>query len=132
MRTIAAPLIACAVIATTLPLAGESSATSCNSADCLPNVAQGVVGGTPCTPRISFVFGLDSGRNTLVCSANGVWVPTGPLIGEAQVSLPCATPGTTAQERLAANTLEQQVPGIPLQCVGPVGASTWVHFDLPQ
>lgn len=130
-QVILAPLIACGLLGAALPFAGTSSATSCNAAGCVPNVARNVVAGTPCTPSLSFVFGLDSANGTLICSAGGVWTATGPLVGEAAVALPCATPGSTAQERLAGNTLEPQVPGIPLLCAGPPGASRWAHFDLP-
>jgi hypothetical protein len=129
-RIIVAAVVACGLITAPLPFAPESSA-ACDAADCLPGVARNVVAGAPCTPSIAFVFGLTSDKSTLICSAHGAWVPTGPLIGEAQVALPCAVPGTNAQVRLSGNTLEPQVPGIPVQCVGPAGASKWVHFDLP-
>jgi hypothetical protein len=129
-RIMVAATVACGLIATPLPFAPESAA-SCNAADCLPGVARNVVAGTPCTPSIAFVFGLTSDKSTLICSAQGVWVPTGPLIGEAAVTLPCATPGTNGQIPLSGSTLETQVPGIPVQCVGPPGASKWVHFDPP-
>ncbi|AQT80062.1 hypothetical protein B1R94_13530 [Mycolicibacterium litorale] len=127
----AAAVIAGGLLAGTIALAAPSSATSCNAADCVPNVARNVVGGTPCTPGLSFVFGFDSANGTLICSAGGVWTATGPLVGEGAVALPCAIPGSTAQERLAGNTLEPQVPGVPLICTGPAGASRWAHFDLP-
>ncbi|TGD88251.1 hypothetical protein BayCH28_10845 [Mycolicibacterium sp. CH28] len=132
MRTIViAPVVACGLLSATIPLAAQSSASPCLAANCVPNVTQNVVGGATCTPRISFVFGLDSENRTLICAASGVWVSTGPLVGEAHVSLPCASPGDTAQERLSGNDLEIQAPGIPLQCVGPVGSSRWAHFDVP-
>ncbi|MGY4709355.1 hypothetical protein ACXDF8_07330 [Mycolicibacterium sp. CBM1] len=129
---IAAPLVACGLLTAALPFAGPSAADSCNAAACVPNVARNVVDGAPCTPSLSFVFGMDSGNRTLICSAAGVWQATGPLVGEGKVALPCATPGTTAQERLAGNTLEPQVPGIPLICTGPADIARWTHFDLPQ
>jgi hypothetical protein len=88
MRTIViAPVIACALLSAAIPLAAPSSATSCHSASCVPNVAKNVVGGTPCTPSPSFVFGLDAQNGTLICAASGVWMPTGPLVGEAQNAL---------------------------------------------
>jgi hypothetical protein len=127
-KTAIAPVIACGLLSATIPLAAPSSATSCHAASCVPNVAQNVVGGTPCTPSPSFVFGLDAQNGTLICSASGVWMPTGPLVGEAQVGLPCTTPGATAQERIAANDLHIKVPGVPLQCVGPAPISKWAHF----
>lgn len=110
------------------PLAAPSSATSCHSASCVPNVAHNVVGGTPCTPSPSFVFGLDAQQNTLICSAAGVWVSTGPLVGEAANALPCTTPGTTAQERMAGDEWEPKVPGVPLICTGPADIARWMHF----
>ncbi|GAY16950.1 hypothetical protein MSZK_36760 [Mycobacterium sp. shizuoka-1] len=91
-------------------------------------MARNVVSGTPCTPSPSFVFGMDAQNATLICAASGVWMPTGPLVGEAQVALPCSTPGTTAQQRWAGNEWQTKVPGVPLQCTGPAGISTWTHF----
>lgn len=131
MRTfVVAAAAAGALITAPLPFAPVSSA-ACDSADCLPGVARNVAAGTPCTPSIAFVFGLTADKSTVICSAQGVWVATGPLVGEAQVALPCAVPGTNAQVRLSGNDLQAHVPGIPVQCVGPVGASKWVHFDPP-
>jgi hypothetical protein len=130
-KIVIAPVFACGLLCATILLAAPSSATSCHSASCVPNVAQNVVVGTPCTPRASFVFGLDAQNATVICSASGVWVPTGPLVGEAQVALPCSTPGTTAQQRLAGNDLQIKTPGVPLQCVGPAGIAKWTHFVVP-
>ncbi|WP_328356566.1 hypothetical protein OG976_00800 [Mycobacterium sp. NBC_00419] len=113
-----------------LSLAGPASA-ACDSASCLPNVARNVTAGAPCTPSINFVFGLDPAGNTLICSTAGKFVPTGPLQGEAAPAIRCSIPGATAQTRLSGNTLQVQVPGIPLQCVGQPGATKWVHFDVP-
>lgn len=129
MRKIAVvPVIACGLLGATISLAPPSSATSCHSASCVPNVARNVVGGTPCTPSPSFVFGMDANNGTLICAASGVWMPTGPLVGEAQNALPCSTPGTTAQERMAGDEWEVNVPGVPLQCSGPADMARWVHF----
>ncbi len=128
MRKVVGPVIACGLLSAALPLAAPSSATSCHSPSCVPNVAQNVISGTPCTPSPSFVFGLDGRNGTLICAASGVWVPTGPLIGEAQNALPCSTPGTTAQERMAGNDWQVKVPGVPLICTGPAGISHWAHF----
>ncbi len=130
MRTIMVAAAVTGLLMTPLPLAGPASA-ACDSAGCLPNVARNVIAGAPCTPSINFVFGLDSASNTLICSTAGRWVPTGALQGEAAPALRCSIPGATAQTRLSGNTLQVQVPGIPLQCVGPPGASKWVHFDVP-
>ncbi|BBY67035.1 hypothetical protein [Mycolicibacterium helvum] len=129
MRTIVVvPIIACGLLGATISLAPPSSATSCHSASCVPNVAKNVVGGTPCTPSPSFVFGLDANNGTLICAASGVWMPTGPLVGEAQNSLRCSTPGATAQERMAGDEWEVNVPGVPLICSGPADIARWVHF----
>ena len=129
MRKIAVvSVIACGLLGATLPLAAPASATSCHSASCVPNVARNVAGGTPCTPSPSFVFGLDAQNGTLICAASGVWMATGPLVGEAQNALPCSTPGTTAQERMAGDEWEVNVPGVPLQCYGPADIARWVHF----
>ncbi|MCX2929605.1 hypothetical protein ORI20_04920 [Mycobacterium sp. CVI_P3] len=127
-RIVIASVVASGLLGAAVPLAAPSSATSCHEASCVPNVARNVVGGAPCTPSPSYVFGFDAQNGTLICAASGVWMSTGPLVGEAQVALPCATPGTTAQERMAGNEWEIKVPGVPLQCTGPAGISKWTHF----
>jgi len=129
-KVIAAPIIACGLVAATMPVAGPASA-ACDSADCVPNVALNVVAGAPCTPRPSFVFGLDSANGTLICAANGVWVPVGPLIGAREVAQPCDRLGDTAQEPLSGNDLQPRVPGIPLRCGEVTDGLRWVHFDPP-
>ncbi len=127
-RIIAAPVIACGLIMATMPLAGAGSA-ACDSADCGPNVARNVVEGAPCEPRPSFVFGLDAGRGTLICAAQGVWVRVGPLVGTRELALPCERVGDTAQEPLGGNDLQpQRIPGVPLRCAEMHGAPRWVHF----
>jgi hypothetical protein len=123
-----APVIACGLLSAMVSFAGPASATSCHAASCVPNVAKNVAGGMPCTPSPSFVFGMDAQNGTLICAASGVWMPTGPLVGEAENSLPCSTPGTTAQERMAGDEWEVNVPGVPLQCSGGLGVSRWAHF----
>ena len=128
-RIIIAAALAAGMLAVPLPVTAQAS--TCHSADCVPGVAQGVVAGTPCVPSISFVFGMDGDKNTLICSAQGVWVPTGPLVGEAAVAVPCAVPGTTAQIPISGNFLEIRVPGIPVLCAGSRDAARWVHFDVP-
>ena len=128
MRTIAVSVVAAGLLSTAIPLAAPASATSCHSPSCVPNVAQNVAGGTPCTPSPSFVFGFDAGKNTLICAASGVWVATGPLVGEAANALPCSTPGTTAQERVAGDEWEPKVYGVPLICTGPADLARWTHF----
>jgi hypothetical protein len=130
-KIVVGSLVACGLLGSAIPLAAPSSASSCHSASCVPNVAQNVVSGTPCTPSPSYVFGMDANNGTLICSASGTWVPTGPLVGEAQVALPCATPGTTAQERMAGNEWQVKTPGVPLQCVGPADIAKWAHFFVP-
>lgn len=130
MRRIVVAAAVVGLLTAALPLAGTASA-SCGSASCLPNVARNVAAGMPCTPSMNFVFGLDAANNTVICSTGGTWVATGPLTGEAAPGLRCAPLGATAQTRLSGNTLQTQVPGIPLQCVGQPGAGKWVHFDVP-
>jgi hypothetical protein len=128
---IAAPVIVCGLITAAITLAGEVSA-QCDSADCVPNVARNVAEGAPCQPGPSFVFGMDSNRDTLICSAQGVWVPTGPLVGLRAVSMPCYRPGDTAQQPLGGNDLQwPRIPGVPLWCAEVNGVLQWVHFDTP-
>jgi hypothetical protein len=111
-----------------IPLAGEVSA-ACDAADCVPNVARGVVGGAPCAPSPSFVFGFDSNGGTLICASQGMWVRVGPLVGEHEVALPCDRPGDTAQQPLAGNDLQLlRTPGVPLRCADTNGALRWVNF----
>jgi len=127
-RIVVGSLVAGGLLGAMIPLAAPSSATSCHSASCVPNVAKNVSSGAPCTPSPGFVFGMDAQNGTLICAASGVWMPTGPLIGEAQNALPCTTQGTTAQQRMAGDEWEVNVPGVPLICTGPAPISRWAHF----
>ncbi len=71
----------------------------------------------------SFVFGLDSERNTLICAEQGAWVRVDPLVGEREIALPCDSAGDTAQQPLAGNDLQPvRTPGVPLQCAKLNGA----------
>jgi hypothetical protein len=126
-KVIAASAICCGLIAAAISLAGQVSA-DCDAADCVPNTARNIVEGAPCTPRPSYVFGFDSDHRTLICAADGMWVPVGPLIGEREVALPCDRPGDTAQEPLAGNDLQPRTTGIPLKCGYVNGGLRWVHF----
>jgi hypothetical protein len=126
-KLIAAPVIACGLITATIALADEASA-DCDAADCVPNVARGAVEGAPCAPSPSFVFGFDNDHRTLICTADGVWVRVGPLVGERAVSQPCESFGDTAQEPVAGNDLQPRTFGVPLNCKNVNGALRWVHF----
>jgi hypothetical protein len=57
----------------------------------VPNVARNVAEGGPCIPqpRRTFAYGLQPDGRTVVCSAAGVWVVAGPLIGVYNVTMPC-------------------------------------------
>jgi hypothetical protein len=117
MKTIAIPLIACALVGATIRLAGPAAAV-CYSADCVPNVARGVVSGGPCTPSKYFAFGLDGGGATYVCTTSGVWAAAGPLIGIYDVALSC--PGV--------NLSAQESTGVPLVCANLNGVTMrWIH-----
>jgi hypothetical protein len=117
MKTIAIPLVACALAAATIPLAATASAV-CYSADCVPNVTRGVAQGGPCNPSKYFAFGLDAGGATFVCNTSGVWAPVGPLIGVYDVALAC--PGV--------NLSAQESTGVPVVCANMNGVSMrWVH-----
>jgi hypothetical protein len=127
-KIIAASAVACGLITTAISLAGELSAV-CDAADCVPNVARNVVGGAPCAPRPSFVFGFDSNLGTLICASQGVWVRVGALVGEREVAQPCDRPGETAQQPLAGNDLQLlRTPGVPLRCAEIKSALRWVNF----
>jgi hypothetical protein len=127
-RIVVTSAVVFGLISAAIPLAGEASA-ACDSVDCVPNVARGVVAGAPCTPSPSYVFGLDADRNTLICASQGMWVRVGPLVGEREVALPCDLAGATAQQPLAGNDLQlMRTPGVPLRCAEVNGALRWVNF----
>jgi hypothetical protein len=127
-NVIVASAVACGLFTAAIPLAGQASAV-CDAADCVPNVARNVVGGTPCTSAPSFVFGFDTDLKTLICAAQGVWVRVGPLVGEREVTQPCDRPGDTAQQPLAGNDLQlMRTPGVPLRCAELNNALRWVNF----
>jgi hypothetical protein len=129
MRTIiAVSAAAFGLVTAAMPLAGEASA-ACDAVDCVPNVARNVVAGAPCAPSPSYVFGLDSDRNTLICASQGMWLRVGPLVGEREVTQPCDLAGATAQQPLAGNDLQlMRTPGVPLRCADTNGALRWVNF----
>ena len=127
-KFVAASAVASGLITAAISLAGESSA-ACDAVDCVPNVARNVVAGAPCAPSPSYVFGLDSDRNTLICAAQGMWIRVGPLVGTREVSQPCDLAGSTAQQPLAGNDLQLlRTPGVPLRCADVNGALRWVNF----
>jgi len=127
-KFVAASAVASGLITAAISLAGESSA-ACDAVDCVPNVARNVVAGAPCAPSPSYVFGLDSDRNTLICAAQGMWIRVGPLVGTREVSQPCDLAGSTAQQPLAGNDLQlMRTPGVPLRCADVNGALRWVNF----
>jgi hypothetical protein len=112
-----APMIACGLAAASIPLAGTASAV-CDSRECVPNVARDVAQGGPCAPRKTFVFGLDAGGATYVCTVAGVWSPVGPLVGVRNVPLSCP----------ALNLSAQGSDGVPFWCVDMGGgALQWAH-----
>ena len=120
-RLIAAPVLACGMIAALIPVAGKASAF-CDAADCVPNVTPNVVDGTPCVPQPVYDFGLDSNSRTFVCATTGAWLPAGSLVGLREVALPCD----------AINESEQEPNGIPLICAQINGALRWTHrADTP-
>lgn len=110
-------MLTCALIAGSLPMAGTAAAV-CNSAACVPNVAQNVAAGGPCAPRKYFNYGLGPAGETYVCNKIGAWTPTGPLIGVYNVTLRCATLGTSAQGS----------DGVAFQCTDLGGGGLrWAH-----
>jgi hypothetical protein len=126
-KVIATSAVASGLITAAIYLAGQASA-ACDSVDCVPNVARGVVAGTPCVPSPSFVFGVNA-DGTLICASQGMWLPVGPLVGTREVSQPCDQAGTTAQQPLAGNDLQLlRTPGVPLRCVEINNALRWANF----
>jgi hypothetical protein len=88
----------------------------CDAVDCVPNVARNVIPGAPCDSQTVFVFGLDFKPETYACSATGVWVPAGPLVGLREVALPCDVVNDSAQ----------QPDGSPLRCAQVNATLRWV------
>ncbi|MGH3958041.1 hypothetical protein [Mycobacterium sp.] len=117
-RALAASVLTCGLIAVPIIPVGTASAF-CDAADCVPNVARNVVPGAPCDPQHFYVFGLDSGSKTLVCTTAGVWAPAGPLVGLREVALPCDSLNDSAQEG----------DGAPLKCAQVNRTLRWVHRD---
>lgn len=78
---------------------------------------QGVVENSPCTRRKYFNYVLDPIGATLVCSKVGVWTATGPLIAVYNVTLRCATQGTSAQGS----------DGVAFLCTDLGGGLRWAH-----
>jgi hypothetical protein len=115
-----AVLAAGALLPTSVLLAGNASADSCYSADCVPNVARNVGAGGPCVPqpRRAFAYGLQPDGATVVCNAAGVWVAAGPLIGVYNVTMPCPSLNLSAQGS----------DGVALQCLDlGVSRLEWAH-----
>jgi hypothetical protein len=111
MKVMAVLAVGCGLIAAPLLGAGDASATpsSCDGADCVPNVARGVSQGAECDARTRYDFGLDSASGaTLVCSATGKWTPTRPLVGVRPEGAPCYGSSGSAQSP----------DGIPMACDG--------------
>jgi hypothetical protein len=93
---------------------GHASAQpSCDDAQCVPYVAHGVAQGVPCVLRTRYAFGLDSSGGTLICSANGHWVQSPPLVGVRNLGDPC----------FGSNGSAQSPDGVPLGCLGGGGWS---------
>lgn len=114
---IAAPLLATALLAAAVPLAGDAAA-HCHSADCVPNVARDIVPYSPCRPGKYFNYGLDATGATYVCNRTGVWTPAGPLVGVYNVAMPCDEVGTSAQGS----------DGVAFMCADMGGGDIrWVH-----
>lgn len=117
---VGAGVLAAAALVPFLAIPGTASADPCYSADCVPNVARGVGVGGPCAPqpRRAFAFGLQADGSTVVCSAAGVWVSAGPLVGVYNVTTPCPSLNLSAQGS----------DGVALQCLDQgVDDLEWSH-----
>lgn len=115
-----AALAAGALMPTSILFADNASADPCYSADCVPNVVRGVGAGGPCAPqpRRAFAYGLQPDGATVVCSAAGVWVSAGPLVGVYNVTMPCPSLNLSAQGS----------DGVALQCLDQgIGDLEWSH-----
>jgi hypothetical protein len=124
-KIIALPMLAFALFATLIPVAGTASAyPPCDSPDCVPNVTRLLVfQDASCQARPAYVFGLDNQGRTYVCATSGVWSPTGPLVGVRWDSMPCYA-------RL--NDSAQEPTGVPLICSDTNNMLRWVHrTDTP-
>jgi hypothetical protein len=120
MKLMAALALACGFITAPMMVAGNASASPCDSAGCVPNVARGVAQGEPCTYSTRYVFGLDSSGTTLVCTARSQWAQSVPLIGVRTMRAPCKESGGAAQSP----------DGVPMTCWrnGWTGDYTGVFF----
>jgi hypothetical protein len=121
----AAVLVSGALLPVSIPVAGDAFGVPCYEAQCVPNVARDVVEGGACAPqpRRAFAYGLEPDGGTVVCSAAGVWVAAGPLVGVYNVSTGCPTLNLSAQGS----------DGIALQCL-ETGLDTlrWSHRASPM
>ena len=127
MGTIAASVLAGGLITALIYPVGKASA-SCDSADCVPNVARNIAFTLPCTPQPQYNFGLDSSGRTYVCDTAGFWVPVGPLVGERSVALPCDVLNQSAQQAAVTTNPNTQPPGVPLRCAQVNLTLRWVYM----
>lgn len=127
MGTIAASVLAGGLITALIYPVGRASA-SCDSADCVPNVARNIAFTLPCTPQPQYNFGLDSSGRTYVCDTAGFWVPVGPLVGERSVALPCDVLNQSAQQAAVTTNPNTQPPGVPLRCAQVNLTLRWVYM----
>ena len=122
MNFIAIPVVACGLIAAGLAPAGNASGSPCDDSRCVPSIAHDVNPGWGCVGRDRYIFGVDGGGRTYVCTlANewvaNRWVQAKPLVGVRDVGTTCY--GTVGSA--------QSPDGIPLIC-GPQGWTEGFHI----
>jgi hypothetical protein len=122
MKFIAIPVVACGLIAAGLAPAGNAFGSPCNDSRCVPNIAHDIEPGWGCAGRDRYIFGLDRGGRTYVCTladerVGNKWVEAEPLVGVRDVGTTCY--GTRGSA--------QSPDGIPLIC----GQQGWTEgFDI--
>jgi hypothetical protein len=124
MKFIAIPVVACGLIATVLAPAGNASGSPCNRADCVPNITHNVSPGWACVGRDRYIFGVDVGGGTFVCTladqrVANKWVQAEALVGVRDVGATCYGLQGSAQSP----------DGIPLICGPQASWTEGLHLD---
>lgn len=101
---------------------GASASPSCDGLDCAPYVARDVVAGEACVERTRYIFGFDSSGGTLICTGEGKWVQSVPLVGVRFSGASCDGIKGTAQSP----------DGAPLTCDGQAWRVDFTPVFMPE
>lgn len=126
MKLLAVVALAGGLIAAPMTGAGYASGSPwspwCDGQDCVPYVARNVVQGDPCVKRAHYVFGFDSSGSTLICTGDGEWVQSVPLIGVRTLRAPC----------YGSEGAAQTADGVPMSCDGQAWSADNTAFHYPD